>query len=66
MFSEKKIFEPCPRDRAHAYTFNLLEQDPVVFQRLCAKEFDGKITIVCEYLQTRRDRVKNREPLSRS
>lgn len=47
-----------------------LEQDPqvnapVVFQRLQGQEFDGKITIVRDYLQKIRGQIKYREPFIR-
>ena len=40
-------------------------QAPVVLQRLQSNGFDGKITIVRDYLQKKRGRIKNREPFIR-
>lgn len=47
-----------------------LEQDPevkapVVVQRLQSKGFDGKISIVRDYIQKKRGRIKHREPFIR-
>jgi transposase len=66
----KKPHRSSRLDPHHDLIDQLLEQDPmvkapVILQRLQQHGFDGKITIVRDYLQKVRGRVKYREPFIR-
>jgi transposase len=66
----KKPPGPSKLDPYRDLIDQFLEQDPqvnapVVFQRLQSNGFDGKITIVRDYLQKIRGQIKNREPFIR-
>ncbi|MBW2570076.1 MAG: IS21 family transposase [Deltaproteobacteria bacterium] len=66
----KKPERSSKLDPHHNLIDQLLEQDPlvkapVILQRLQQHGFDGKITIVRDYLQKIRGRIKYREPFIR-
>ena len=66
----KRSPKPSKLDPFQDLIDQLLEQDPlvkapVVLQRLQSRGFDGKITIVRDYLQKVRGKIKHREPFIR-
>jgi transposase len=66
----KRTPKPSKLDPFRDLIDQLLEQDPVVkapvvLQRLQNQGFDGKITIVRDYLQKVRGKIKHREPFIR-
>lgn len=71
---EQRVFKRSPKpsklDPFQDLIDQFLEQDPlvkapVVLQRLQSRGFDGKITIVRDYLQKVRGKMKHREPFIR-
>ena len=66
----KRSPKPSKLDPFRDLIDQFLEQDPlvkapVVLQRLQSRGFDGKITIVRDYLQKLRGKIKHREPFIR-
>ncbi len=66
----KRSPKPSKLDPFRDLIDQFLEQDsmvkaPVVLQRLQSRGFDGKITIVRDYLQEVRGKIKHREPFIR-
>jgi transposase len=71
---ERSVVKRAPRgsklDPYRELIDQFLDQDPevqapVVLQRLQSKGFEGKVSIVRDYLQKKRGRIKNREPFIR-